>query len=317
VGVATGTGVTKRRFEAFGALRTPPDTLPVERGFAGRPTEGETGLLYLRARHYDPATGQFLQADPLGLLSDHPYAYAAGNPIVNADPFGLLSIKALNVNLSGVDSMAAEEDAGDVTLAEESSSDGSSSSSSAGIEARAQTTGALGNAARFATGAYAVQSQGMQAAIGIAGAAVTIAESQIVRRNVYGDPVAWRSVLTRTGGFAWQSMQFFGNQFTSLQRSAIALAENLRTVARVGSILNVGFAVAEAGRDDLDVATFAANLQFVAVTSLAGGPGLVLGAGKGLADATGLSAKTRQATEPVLQDVLLPSFVARTSSFGP
>ena len=160
VAVAGGSTVTKRRFEAFGALRTPPDTLPVERGFVGRPTEGDTGLLYLRARHYDPATGQFLQADPLGLLADHPYAYAAGNPIVFRDPFGLAPGES--ELQTGVDSMSAEADAGDAALAEENSSDGSSSSGSAGIEARAETTGALGNAARLATGTYA-SSQGVEA----------------------------------------------------------------------------------------------------------------------------------------------------------
>ncbi|MEX2207624.1 MAG: RHS repeat-associated core domain-containing protein, partial [Myxococcota bacterium] len=45
--------------------------------------------LYLRARHYDPATGRFLQADPLGLGSDQLYAYAANNPYRYRDPFGL------------------------------------------------------------------------------------------------------------------------------------------------------------------------------------------------------------------------------------
>jgi len=154
VGVATGTGVTKRRFEAFGALRSQSGALPVERGFAGRPTEGETGLLYLRARHYDPATGQFLQVDPLGILSDHPYAYAAGNPIVFRDPFGLTPGES--ELQTGVDSMSAEAEAGEASSDEEGSSDASSTAS---IEARAQTPGALGNAARLATGTYAGQSQ--------------------------------------------------------------------------------------------------------------------------------------------------------------
>ena len=93
VDVAVGsTLVVQRRFEAFGALRSETGSAPVERGYAGRPMEGATGLLYMRARHYDPATGQFLQPDPLGLATDHPYAYASGNPIAFRDPSGLLSI---------------------------------------------------------------------------------------------------------------------------------------------------------------------------------------------------------------------------------
>jgi len=76
-----------RRYEAFGALRAGASV--VERGFAGRPTEGDTGLVYLRARHYDPATGRFLQTDPLGLDATQLYAYARNNPYVYGDPLGL------------------------------------------------------------------------------------------------------------------------------------------------------------------------------------------------------------------------------------
>ncbi|MHB2023834.1 MAG: RHS repeat-associated core domain-containing protein, partial [Mycobacteriales bacterium] len=48
-----------------------------------------TGLYYLNARYYDPATGQFLTRDPLEALTDTPYAYAADNPLNFADPSGL------------------------------------------------------------------------------------------------------------------------------------------------------------------------------------------------------------------------------------
>jgi hypothetical protein len=43
----------------------------------------------MRARHYDPATGRFLQPDPLGLDADQLYAYARSNPYRFWDPFGL------------------------------------------------------------------------------------------------------------------------------------------------------------------------------------------------------------------------------------
>ncbi len=76
-----------RRYEAFGAVRSGSSV--VERGFAGRPPEGATGLVYLRARHYDPATGAFLQPDPLGIEASALYAYANSNPYVFWDPFGL------------------------------------------------------------------------------------------------------------------------------------------------------------------------------------------------------------------------------------
>ena len=76
-----------RRYEAFGAVRTGSSV--VERGFAGRPPEGASGLINMRARHYDPATGSFLQTDPLGIGAAQLYAYAASNPYVFGDTTGL------------------------------------------------------------------------------------------------------------------------------------------------------------------------------------------------------------------------------------
>lgn len=44
-------------------------------------------------RDYDPATGRYVESDPIGLDggSYSPYAYAAGNPIGQVDPLGLAS----------------------------------------------------------------------------------------------------------------------------------------------------------------------------------------------------------------------------------
>ena len=44
----------------------------------------------MAARHYDPATGRFLQVDPLGIDAAELYAYAANNPYVFWDPTGLI-----------------------------------------------------------------------------------------------------------------------------------------------------------------------------------------------------------------------------------
>jgi RHS repeat-associated protein len=79
----------------------------VERGFAGRPLEGASGLVYLRARHYDPATGRFLQPDPLGLDSDQLYAYARSNPYVYRDPTGLLASRGAVNNVGGIAPLGA------------------------------------------------------------------------------------------------------------------------------------------------------------------------------------------------------------------
>ncbi len=58
-------------------------------GFTGEYTDAETGFVYLRARHYDPATGQFLTRDPLEALTRSPYGYVEGNPVNLTDPSGV------------------------------------------------------------------------------------------------------------------------------------------------------------------------------------------------------------------------------------
>jgi len=62
-------------------------------GFTGQQTDAASGLVYLRARYYDPATGVFLQRDPYPFDPDNPvtidrYSYANDNPVTFADPSG-------------------------------------------------------------------------------------------------------------------------------------------------------------------------------------------------------------------------------------
>ncbi len=67
--------------------------IPTPLGFAGEWHDSATGLQYLRARWYQPATGRFTQVDPFpGVLSlpatQHPYQYALNNPLRYTDPSG-------------------------------------------------------------------------------------------------------------------------------------------------------------------------------------------------------------------------------------
>ena len=49
-----------------------------------------TGDLYRRNRYYDPSSGQFTQADPIGLAGGlNLYGFAEGDPVNYSDPFGL------------------------------------------------------------------------------------------------------------------------------------------------------------------------------------------------------------------------------------
>lgn len=54
-----------------------------------------SGLYYLRARRYDPASGRVLSRDPLASEPEtyqalNAFGYAAGNPLRNMDPTGLM-----------------------------------------------------------------------------------------------------------------------------------------------------------------------------------------------------------------------------------
>jgi len=57
--------------------------------FQGQYEDGETGLYYNRHRYYDPETGTYLSADPIGLAGGQlPFGYVS-NPYVAVDPLGL------------------------------------------------------------------------------------------------------------------------------------------------------------------------------------------------------------------------------------
>lgn len=49
-------------------------------------------LWYYRARIYDPRGGRFLGEDPLRAVIRTDYAYANNNPLINADPSGLVTV---------------------------------------------------------------------------------------------------------------------------------------------------------------------------------------------------------------------------------
>jgi RHS repeat-associated protein len=56
--------------------------------YCGQYRDSASGLYYLRARWYDPATGQFTSVDPLVALTGQPYSYAGNNPVNESDPSG-------------------------------------------------------------------------------------------------------------------------------------------------------------------------------------------------------------------------------------
>lgn len=96
VELATGSAgqvIWAAEYQAFGAV----GDLRGERGFGmplrlpGQYADLETGLYYNDHRYYDPRSGRYISADPLGLRGGvNSYVYADGNPLKYVDPTGLI-----------------------------------------------------------------------------------------------------------------------------------------------------------------------------------------------------------------------------------
>ncbi len=85
---SAGTTTGSITFDAYGnKVESTGTTSPL--GYDGQYTSTDTGLIYLRARVYDPATAQFLTVDPMVGNTRAPYNYAEDNPVNYADLSGL------------------------------------------------------------------------------------------------------------------------------------------------------------------------------------------------------------------------------------
>ncbi|RZI80484.1 MAG: RHS repeat-associated core domain-containing protein, partial [Rubrivivax sp.] len=66
--------------------------------FPGQYLDKETGTLYNYYRTYNPATGRYLQSDPIGLGGGvNTYGYANGSPTDTSDPLGLWGCKLVGL----------------------------------------------------------------------------------------------------------------------------------------------------------------------------------------------------------------------------
>ena len=76
-------------YGAYGGVEGSTGTATTPLGFTGQYTDAETGLQYLRARFYDPATAQFITRDPLVGTTREPFVYGESNPTRFVDPSGM------------------------------------------------------------------------------------------------------------------------------------------------------------------------------------------------------------------------------------
>jgi RHS repeat-associated protein len=89
-----GTKVWEAEYDPFGKADVTLATVTNNIRFPGQYYDGETDLHYNYFRTYDPATGRYLEADPIGIGQgrNHLYSYAANNPVNFIDPLGLEDI---------------------------------------------------------------------------------------------------------------------------------------------------------------------------------------------------------------------------------
>ena len=89
VALSNPTGGTDgtQRFDVWGNKIASTGSIPVY-GYTGREPD-ETGLIYYRARYYDPTLGRFTQRDPKGLRGGmNLYRYVGNDPVNLKDPNG-------------------------------------------------------------------------------------------------------------------------------------------------------------------------------------------------------------------------------------
>ena len=80
----------KRRYANGAADSNGAITSQIDQGYIGQEELPDVSLVHLNARLYDPVTGRFVSADPIGLQGGaNIYAYAGNNPVGVSDPSGM------------------------------------------------------------------------------------------------------------------------------------------------------------------------------------------------------------------------------------
>jgi RHS repeat-associated protein len=105
-----GAKVWGGEFRAFGELTAETGAWENRLRFPGQYFDQETGNYYNYFRDYDPATGRYVQSDPIGLAGGiNTYVYAQNNTAIYIDNYGLNTIKGrfLGVNINNVDVTSA------------------------------------------------------------------------------------------------------------------------------------------------------------------------------------------------------------------
>jgi RHS repeat-associated protein len=85
-----GTLTRAQSFDVYGCVRTSSGAATTKHKFVGslgHPSDDETGLIYMQARHYDPVYGRSASEDP-GYSGKNWFAYSDSNPVNLVDKDG-------------------------------------------------------------------------------------------------------------------------------------------------------------------------------------------------------------------------------------
>jgi RHS repeat-associated protein len=92
---AAGAVANRYDYDAFGNWAdTAYETVANPFGFTARERDAESGLMFYRARYYDPKIGRFISEDPIGFSGGdlNLYRYVYNLPLVLTDPIGNAAI---------------------------------------------------------------------------------------------------------------------------------------------------------------------------------------------------------------------------------
>jgi RHS repeat-associated protein len=91
---SAGLAANSYDYDAYGNIEASVEAISNPYTYTGRELDAEAGLYYYRARYYDPATGRFVNQDPIGFGAGDAnlYRYVRNNPANLIDPRGLFLV---------------------------------------------------------------------------------------------------------------------------------------------------------------------------------------------------------------------------------
>ena len=97
----SGSVVWQAAYLPFGKAQVTTEVVKNNLRFPGQYFDAETGLHYNWHRFYDPETGRYISADPIGLDGGmNLYAYVENDPVNYIDPWGLFGDGGARLNIS-------------------------------------------------------------------------------------------------------------------------------------------------------------------------------------------------------------------------